>query len=215
MVRGSGVGAQVVVEVCKLDAKGAFEASCEHGRRCFTWLDRVADADEDFRALLVSHLVPQRDGDHERAWCAECDPGRSGTEPNRCASRQQVTLRKEPERASGTLSQQRCRECSDVARLLQRRARGAKTSDAPEEWIPLQLRSLHDSVPVAPEQVMREIQGDDRVPPRAMIQECDRGSRRVWPPRATDIDAREVAPEEMTSVSRVHALDDGVLVWWE
>lgn len=213
MVSGDYAVTQVLIEKCELEPQCCLEPSGECRRRFVAGLDGFADADVNQGTLVVSHLVPERNRNHERSRRAEGNPGRAGAESNGRTRRQQVALWEEPERSAWALAQQRRCEGGDSTGSRERGRRRAKASDATEERVSLELRALHDPVPIAPEQVMREMQRDDRVPPGAMIEQCDRGARGVRPLRATDIDAREIAAEKTTSVSRVQALDDDVLAW--
>ena len=154
-----------------------------------------AEREPEIRGLARAEHVPHPDGHDDRATRHLRDLRRPREELELLERRLLAALRKYPYETTGSVEQ--LRGVPDRARAVRRIGEvHAERSYAPEERDPPKVRRVHQRVPVRPEQPLRRVERDQRVPPRGVIRDDEdrvpreSGTRLVEP-------AHEHAPERL------------------
>lgn len=137
--------------------------------------ERRAEGEPQVRLLGGAEDVAQADRHHLGSPCDPRDLRRAGPEVERRERRALASLGEDPERPTGAVEQ--LGGMPDGASTVGRVSEvDAKCSDAPEERQASQVRGVHHRVTVAPDQELRRIEGDQRIPPGRVVRHHEHGA---------------------------------------
>lgn len=174
--------------------------------------ERHTNPDETLGELLLPELEAHCYGDQLSLRDRARYSGQSAFKFKWRARGEQCALRREPERAARAAPEHFYSVRDGRSRILHRIACSAEAAKSAKEAISVQLLPFHDCVTLSVEQVVRQDERDDSIPPRAVIDECDRRPVTFGPGCAddrigvADIDVREGALYQSTAVSDVDSL---------
>ena len=156
---------------------------------------RTAEGNPELRVLRTTEDVTKPDRDDERALRDARDLRGTGPELEGGEWRTLAALREDPERSTRAIEEARgmadgARPVGGVVEVDPERA------DATEEGYASEVRRIHHRVPVAAEEELRYVEGDERIPPRRVI--GDEQERRLG-----DGSAGRVEPGDLHAAERV------------
>ena len=130
--------------------------------------ERGADGDPQVGPLGGAEHVTKTDGHHDGTLRDAGDLRGAGTEVQRREGRSLAALGEDPHGAS--LGREQARGVTDGACAVGRvREIDSERPDASEEGHTSEVRRIHHRVAVAPEQQLRDVERDERVPPRRVV----------------------------------------------